>query len=83
MIVGNIDREILSECAFLAIIVVSWVYKGSLGADPNAILVSLGLLRVHRGGAIAALRRDGGLGLGYYHRGVGLDLCLQRLHLIA
>lgn len=82
MAVGGVDGEVSSERVSIATIVVSWVHKCPLGADSDAILVSLGSLGIHQGGAIASLRRDGGPGLGCCRRGVGLDLCPQRLHLI-
>ena len=82
MAVGGIDGESSPERVSVAIIVVSWVHKGPLGAGPDAILVSLGSLGAHQGGAIAAPRRDGGPGLGCCLRGVGLDLGPQRLHFI-
>jgi hypothetical protein len=61
--VDGLGREISSKCVSIAVIIVSWVDEGSLGADSDVVLLFLGLLVVRRGcGGIDAISCDSCLG---------------------
>jgi hypothetical protein len=53
--VDGVGWEISYKCISIIVFVVSWLDKGSLGADSDAVLLFLGLLVVHEGVALPLL----------------------------
>jgi hypothetical protein len=80
--VGSFDGEVSPEGVHIIVISVSWVHKGPLGANTNAVLLLLGLLVVQCGCAIAAVGCDCGPGPGRRHWWGILNPCSQRFHLL-